>query len=155
MQYFAKSRYEGPRSSKLQYNMAILHDPHDDAPPSNMKALLKFVEVAERMGIDAELITSEDYNRLPTFDALFIRQNTEVLNATYRFATRALAEEIALIDYPESILKCCNKVYMAELLQTYNLPAPKSLIVQKENRKKVGEIYWCRSFNYRQFRLLS
>jgi len=140
MQYFAKSRYEGPRSSKLQYNMAILHDPHDDAPPSNMKALLKFVEVAERMGIDAELITSEDYNRLPTFDALFIRQNTEVLNATYRFATRALAEEIALIDYPESILKCCNKVYMAELLQTYHLPAPKSLIVQKENRKKVGEL---------------
>ena len=137
--YFSKKRYDAPRSGKALYSLAILYDPKDKAPPSNKKALQKFVEAAERQGFAAELITSEDFSRLPAFDALFIRQNTQVLNATYRFATKAQADDMALIDYPEAILKCCNKVYMAELLQAANIPGPRSIIVQKENRFEIGE----------------
>jgi len=42
-----------------------------------------------------------------------------------------------VIDDPESILKCNNKVYLAEFLGRHHLPAPRTLIVHKGN---VGEI---------------
>jgi glutathione synthase/RimK-type ligase-like ATP-grasp enzyme len=36
-------------------------------------------------------------------------------------------------DDPESILKCSNKVYIAELLNHYGIPTPQSCIIHKDN----------------------
>ena len=41
-----------------------------------------------------------------------------------------------VIDDPESILKCTNKVYLNELLTTNKILTPKSTIVQKESVKE-------------------
>ena len=79
----------------------------------------------------------QDLSRLSSFDALFIRQSTEVNNEAYAFARKAQQEGIAIIDYPEAILKCCNKVYMAEALQNANINTPKTIIVHKDNRQTV------------------
>jgi glutathione synthase/RimK-type ligase-like ATP-grasp enzyme len=38
-----------------------------------------------------------------------------------------------VIDDPESILKCNNKVYLAELLGRHRLPVPKTLLVHRDN----------------------
>jgi glutathione synthase/RimK-type ligase-like ATP-grasp enzyme len=38
---------------------------------------------------------------------------------------------MVVIDDPNSILKCTNKVYLAELLKAHNLPAPKTVIVDR------------------------
>jgi glutathione synthase/RimK-type ligase-like ATP-grasp enzyme len=51
----------------------------------------------------------------------FLRQSTEVNNEAYTFARKAQQEGIAIIDYPDAILKCCNKVYMAEALNNANI----------------------------------
>jgi len=48
-----------------------------------------------------------------------------------------LAKRIAIIDYPDAILKCCNKVYMAEALNNANIATPKTIIVHKNNRDEV------------------
>jgi len=37
------------------------------------------------------------------------------------------------VDYPNAILKCCNKVYMAEALLNANINTPKTIIVHKDN----------------------
>jgi glutathione synthase/RimK-type ligase-like ATP-grasp enzyme len=71
------------------------------------------------------------------YDALFIRQNTHVNNETYQFAHHAQREGIALLDYPESILKINNKVYLAELLQSVGVATPKTMIVHRRNRHLV------------------
>ncbi|QNM85364.1 RimK family protein [Polaribacter pectinis] len=136
-QYFSKKRYDTPKLTKSDFDLAILVNPNDPAPPSNFKALKKFIEIAEKMNIYAEIITPKDLSRLTSFDALFIRQSTEVNNEAYAFARKAQQEDIAIIDYPDAILKCCNKVYMAEALNNANIATPKTVIVHKDNRNEV------------------
>jgi glutathione synthase/RimK-type ligase-like ATP-grasp enzyme len=43
------------------------------------------------------------------------------------------------MDDPESILKCSNKVYLAELLGRHKVPVPRTLVVHKDNIGLVGE----------------
>lgn len=113
--------------------MAILTNPADEYAPSNERALEKFIESAEKLGIDAELIDRDAYSRLPEYDALFIRETTSVTNHTFRFARRAEAEGLVVMDDPQSILKCTNKVYLEELLTRHRIPTPKSIIVHRDN----------------------
>ena len=115
------------------YDLAILVNPKEEFPPSDTKAIQRFIRSAESLGFYTELITREDYSRLNEFDALFIRETTGVNHHTYRFARRAMAEGLIVIDDPESILKCTNKVYLAELLSRHNIPAPETLIISSEN----------------------
>ena len=139
IQYFAKKRYDTPRSETYEYDLAILVQDHDPAPPSNPKALKKFAELAEKMNFYVEFISPKDLSRLSAFDALFIRQSTEVNNEAYAFARKAQQEDIAIVDYPDAILKCCNKVFMAEALENAGISTPKTIIVHKENRNQVIE----------------
>tara|TARA_R110002073_G_scaffold40547_6_gene115383 strand:+ start:43054 stop:44499 length:1446 start_codon:yes stop_codon:yes gene_type:complete len=138
-QYFAKKRYDTAKVFNYDFDLAILVNPNDPAPPSNLKALKKFVEIAEKMNIYAEIIEPKDLIRLSSFDALFLRQSTEVNNEAYTFARKAQQEGIAIIDYPDAILKCCNKVYMAEALKNANISTPKTVIVHADNRNTVIE----------------
>ncbi|MDZ7764464.1 MAG: RimK family alpha-L-glutamate ligase [Melioribacteraceae bacterium] len=114
--------------------MAILTNPLESEPPSNEKAIKKFIEAGEEIGIRSELITKEDFSRVPEFDALFIRETTSVNHHTYRFSRRAFTEGLVVIDDPHSILKCTNKVYLAEILTKAKVAAPKTVIVHKDNR---------------------
>ncbi|MFD2518738.1 RimK family protein [Salinimicrobium flavum] len=137
LQYFAKKRYDTPRNTSYEYDLAILVQQNDPAPPSNQKALKKFAELAEKMNFYVEFVSPADLSRLSSFDALFIRQSTEVNNEAYAFARKAQQEDIAIIDYPDAILKCCNKVFMAEALENAGIPTPKTIIVHKDNKNMV------------------
>lgn len=138
-EYFSRKRYNPEKKTKHigRYALAILFKENDPAPPSNKKAIQKFVYYGEKAGFEVDVISGKDYNRLLMYDALFIRQNTHVNNETYQFAHHAQREGIALLDYPESILKINNKVYLAELLQSAGVPAPKTMIVHRRNRHLV------------------
>ena len=137
--YFARHRFSGARVSKTIYDLAILTNPSEQAPPSCNRAIQQFVEAANSLGFYTELITKEDYRRLSEFDALFIRETTAVNHHTYRFARRAHADGLVVIDDPVSILRCTNKVYLAELLSKAKVPIPKTMIIHKENRDQVIE----------------
>ncbi|UCF33936.1 MAG: RimK family protein [Phycisphaerales bacterium] len=119
------------------YSVAILHNPGEPLPPSNQGALDRFADAAKRLQLNVEFIQKDDYERLAEFDALFIRETTAVNHHTYRFARRAAAEGLVVIDDPESILKCTNKVFLAELLDRHGVPQPKTLIVHRDNRETV------------------
>lgn len=139
LQYFTKKRYDTPKSGSYEYDLAILVKENDPAPPSNARALKKFAEVAEKLNFYVEFVGPKDLPRLSAFDALFIRQSTEVNNEAYAFARKAQQEDIAIVDYPDAILKCCNKVFMAEALENAKIPTPRTIIVHKENKNKVIE----------------
>jgi len=132
-EYFTGRRRHAPKRAAPKYNLAILHDPENPEPASNAKALQKFEKAAQALGMHVELITRADYGRLTEFDALFIRDTTFVNHYTYRFSRRAAAEGLVVIDDPDSILKCNNKVYLAEILARHRIPAPKTLLVQRDN----------------------
>src|SRR5262249_23145034 len=63
----------------------------------------------------------------------FIRETTAVNHHTYRFSRRAVAEGLVVIDDPESIVRCSNKVFLAEALEANGIRAPRTLIVHKDN----------------------
>jgi glutathione synthase/RimK-type ligase-like ATP-grasp enzyme len=89
--------------------------------------------------MDPEFIVRDDYRRVAEFDALFIRETTAVNHHTYRFARRAHAEGLAVIDDPESIIRCTNKVYLAEMFDRYHLPTPKTMIVHRDNASQIPD----------------
>lgn len=136
-EYFRKPVVSVRRRVPPRFGMALLAGPEDPTPPSDEKALQRFIDAAADLGIAAERITFDDYGRLAEYDALFIRHTTAVNNQTYRFARRAQAEGIVVIDDPQSIVRCTNKVYLAELLSRYKIPLPRTEILHKDNRRAV------------------
>lgn len=130
-QYFETKRFQKSKLKNFTYHMAILVDPNEENPPSNKRALKKFEDAADELNIYTEYITKEDYNRLSEFDALFIRETTNVNNYTYQFSRKAYAEGLAVIDDPWSILRCSNKIYLHERLKVNNIPAPETTVFSK------------------------
>lgn len=132
-EYFAGRRPPTRRRSKSRYDLAILVDPNEPDPPSNARALARFERAARAVGFEPEQITREDFSRIAEFDALFIRATTSVNHYTYRFAQRAQAEGLVVMDDPGSILRCTNKVFLAELLQRLKIRQPRTVIVHRRN----------------------
>jgi len=92
------------------------------------------------MGIEVEMISKHDYGRLSEFDALFIRETTAIDHYTYRFAKKAETEGLVVIDDPMSILRCANKVYLADLFRTHHVPSPKTWILHKGNNEHLDKL---------------
>lgn len=127
------------KHNRWRYDLAILRNADEMEPPSDEKALRRFVRAAESLGMATELITRDDYARVPEFDALFIRETTAVNHYTYRFARRAASEGLVVMDDPESIVKCTNKVYLAELLSRHKIATPRTVVAHRENVHEIGE----------------
>jgi glutathione synthase/RimK-type ligase-like ATP-grasp enzyme len=136
--FFAR-RFRPVRLSKpSRYDLAILVDSTDPTAPSDPKAIEKFVDAADRLDIAAEVLERDDVaSRLMEFDASFLRTTTSVEHWTYRSARRAAAEGLVVIDDPVSILRCTNKVYLAELLARHDVPAPRTVIIGRDGRDRV------------------
>ncbi|MCC5809321.1 MAG: RimK family protein [Ectothiorhodospiraceae bacterium] len=127
---------------RYRYDMAILHDPEEKLPPSNPRALKNFVRVGRSLGIDVELIQKRDFAQLGEYDALLIRETTAISDHTYRFAKKAESEGLVVMDDPNSILRCTNKVYLADLLRTNAIATPKTRILhhaRPNDLKQLGE----------------
>lgn len=121
------------------YDIALLLNTKEKTPPSNKKAIEKFISAGRKLNINIEPIEKDDYKTIGEYDALFIRETTAVNHYTYRFARKAAAEGLVVIDDPISILKCTNKVYLAELLNKHNINTPKTTIINKLNARQVLE----------------
>ena len=135
--YFKARRPRTKSRPASRFDLAILYDPANPEGPSNARALQKFADAAEQLGMAVEFITRPDIGRLAEFDALFIRDTTFVNHYTYRFSRRAMAEGLVVIDEPDSILKCNNKVYLAELLARFSIPVPKTLLIHRDNMGQI------------------
>lgn len=139
---FAQEYFAGkhPRVAKRRvpsFTIAVLTNPEEKDPPSDPKAISRFVRAAQELGLGCELIGRDDYGHLGEFDGLFIRETTGVNHHTYRFARRAEAEGLIVIDDSLSILRCTNKVYLAELMNRHHLPIPKTVIAHRDNAEEV------------------
>ena len=117
--------------------LAILWDPNEPHKPSNEEALHRLVRIAPLVGLEAELIELDALERLPEFDALFNRASPEADGITYEFVRRAESLGMPVIDDPESILKCTNKVYMHELMNRHGIATPRTVTVHRGN---VGDV---------------
>lgn len=130
---FLHKGWRPQKRTQRPYDLAILVDPAQAEPPSNKRALQKFAKAGEEVGFNVEFIHQEDYSRLGEFDALFIRETTGVNHHTFRFACRAEALGVVVIDDPASILRCSNKVFLAEMADQQDILVPNTTIVHRGN----------------------
>jgi len=137
--FFARPRRR-PKRRQYQYDLAILRNPQEEDSPSNDRAIRKFIRAAHSVGMEATIVGPDDYGRIAEFDALFIRETTYVNNHTYRMAQRAEAEGLIVIDDPQSIVRCTNKVYQAELFDRYDIPSPRTLVVHDGNASCIPQM---------------
>ncbi|NLO78906.1 MAG: RimK family protein [Xanthomonadaceae bacterium] len=137
---FSRDVWRRKPRRQMRYRLAILHNPEDKLPPSNPRALKNFIRVGRSLGIDVTLIERRDYGQLAEYDALFIRETTAINNHTYRFAKKAESEGMVVLDDPASIMRCTNKVYLAELLQQNKVPTPRTQILRKQDLKRLDDL---------------
>ncbi len=137
--YLSSKWVRAKERKRYRYDLAILHNPSDPLPPSNQQALKRFVRAAAAFKINAELITPTDFGRIAEYDALFIRETTRIDHHTYRFAKRAAKSGMVVIDDPDSILKCTNKVFLAELLAGRRVASPRTIILRPDNLREAEE----------------
>jgi glutathione synthase/RimK-type ligase-like ATP-grasp enzyme len=127
-----------PRSGNARPRLAILWDRNEPHKPSNEEALQRLVRAAPLVGLEAELIGPDALERLAEFDGLFNRASPEVNGIVYEFVRRAESLGMPVIDDPESILRCLNKVYMYERMSRHGIAQPRTLIVQRGNLDEVA-----------------
>ncbi len=135
--YLARRRRKAKPSERMRYDLAILHDPLEALPPSSSRTLKHIVRIGKRLGIHVELIQRRDYGRLAEFDALFIRETTRIDHHTYEFARKAEQEGLVVIDDPDSILRCTNKVYLTEILRAHRVPILETVIICKTDLRRL------------------
>jgi len=130
---FGARRWYKPRTAtSARFDLAMLVNPSEKLPPSNKTALNMFIQAGKELGIDVETIEKKDLGRLGEYDGLFIRETTQVNHHTYQFAKKAESEGMVVIDDPVSILRCTNKIYLADLLRANKVPAPRYQLLSRE-----------------------
>lgn len=129
--HFNKKRYSIPKLKNYKYDLAILTNPNEATSPSCPEALRKFKDIANKKGLFVEFITKSDTDRINEFDALFIRETTNVNDHTYEISRMAYAEGLVVIDDPWSILKCSNKIYQNETFRRHRILTPETQVFTK------------------------
>lgn len=138
-----KTLAERPTSEKVvptappeekRFAIAVLYDVHDKHKASTLDTIERLERVAAKMDVYMHRIGQHEMGRLGDYDALFIRTLTGLSTPAFRFALRAEALGMPVIDDTRSIIRCSNKVYLHELLKREEIPTPKTLTATRETR---------------------
>lgn len=141
LESFSTKIWRKPNSEKHYImDLAILVDPEEKLPPSNEQSLKRFEKIFKDQGIYTERITRKDITKINEFDGLFIRETTTIKNHTYAFSLRAQQEGLVVIDDPDSILKCTNKVFMYNLMERNNIPQLPSSFVSETSDETLDKL---------------
>lgn len=119
------------------FRLAILFDPKEKQPPSDLKTLEYFKEYARTFDFEVIIIGPKDFHRLKEFDGLFLRTAGDRGTVPYQFACYALQEGLPVIDDPQSIVCCTDKILMQGLMASRSVPLPKSEIVSSYTNLQV------------------
>jgi glutathione synthase/RimK-type ligase-like ATP-grasp enzyme len=85
----------------------------------------------------------EDISDVHKFDAVFIRATTDPLNTAYVVSKTAWELGLRVIDDPESITICGNKIHQYALFEKYNVPRIPTVFLSKDelHHKKISDIF--------------
>ncbi|MDI9633642.1 MAG: RimK family alpha-L-glutamate ligase [Methanolinea sp.] len=98
-----------------------------------LNALIRCRDTAEGMGHSVEFIFPVDMRKVRQVDGLFIRARTDPMNVTYVASRIAASSGIPVIDDPDSIRVCSDKVNMYMHLHRAGIPIPRTLFIAKDD----------------------
>lgn len=137
---FTEKVWRTPYKRNYRWDMAILYNPEEANAPSNPEAIKRFIKAANKVGIQAELVRSDQLKQISNYDALFIRETTSIDHDTYRISRRGETEGLVVIDDSTSIMRCCNKIFLHDAFSYNGVSAPKTLIVSNCSEDEIARI---------------
>jgi len=109
-----------------------------------LAALTNYRMAAFELGHQLDFLFRNELKYLGNYDAVFIRALTDPLNTSYVVARMAQMRGLRVLDEPESIRICCDKVNMYQRLLLKNIPIPQTAFlntkeVTRENAEELFE----------------
>jgi glutathione synthase/RimK-type ligase-like ATP-grasp enzyme len=107
------------------------------------EALQCFKHTAEQMGHEFNFMFRSGLSEIPKYDAVFIRATTDPLYTAYVVSRTAWVLGLRVVDDPESIRICANKIHQYRLFEKYDVPHIPTLFLNKEefHHRQIEEIF--------------
>jgi glutathione synthase/RimK-type ligase-like ATP-grasp enzyme len=107
------------------------------------EALQRFKRTAEQMGHEFNFMFRSGLSEIPKYDAVFIRATTDPLYTAYVVSRTAWVLGLRVVDDPESIRICANKIHQYKLFEKYDVPHIPTLFLNKEefHHRQIEEIF--------------
>ncbi len=123
--------------------IACFVEKYNFSDPREENALLNFKHTAEGLGKEFSFLFREDISEIPKHDAVFIRATTDPLSTAYIVSKTAWELGIKVVDDPESIKICANKIHQYALFEKFDVPRIPTVFLNREelHHKKIGEIF--------------
>ena len=123
--------------------IACFVEKYNFSDSSEEEALNNFKLAAENNGHQFNFLFKENIKEIPNYNAVFIRATTDPLYTSYIVSRTAWELGLKVIDDPESIKICANKIHQYALLEKYNVPHIPTIFLNKYelHRKKITRIF--------------
>jgi glutathione synthase/RimK-type ligase-like ATP-grasp enzyme len=123
--------------------IACFVERYNFSDPKESRALENFRRVAHEKGHTFDFMFREGISEIPKYDAVFIRATTDPLFTAYVVSKTAWELGLKVIDDPESIQICGNKIHLYDLFKKYDVPHIPTLFLSKEeiHHKRFLEIF--------------
>jgi len=106
-------------------------------------ALENFRRVAQEKGHSFDFMFRERISDIPNYDAMFIRATTDPLFTAYVVSKTAWELGLKVVDDPQSIQICGNKIHLYDLFQKHDVPHIPTLFLNKDeaHHKRFLEVF--------------
>ncbi len=123
--------------------IACFVEKYNFSDPREENALSNFKHAAERLGHEFNFMFRENVSEIPKYDAVFIRATTDPLFTAYVVSRTASELGLRVIDDPESIQICGNKIHQYALFQRHDVPHIPTIFINKEefHHKLIQDIF--------------
>ena len=123
--------------------IACFVEKYNFTDPREQAALQNFKLAAERSGNQFSFLFRENIQDIPNYNAVFIRATTDPLFTSYVVSKTAWELGLKVVDDPQSIKICGNKVHQYALFEKYDIPRIPTVFLNKDDlrHKKITEIF--------------
>jgi len=124
-------------------SIACFVEKYNFSDPKEALALQNFQRTAMERGHEFEFLFRENIAKIPKYDAVFIRATTDPLYTAYIVSKTAWELGLKVVDDPESIQICGNKIHLYDLFKTHNVPHIPTLFLNKEelHHRRLLEVF--------------
>jgi len=123
--------------------IACFVEKYNFSDPTEEAALQNFKLAAEKAGQEFSFLLREDISEIPRYNAVFIRATTDPLYTSYIVSKTAWTLGLKVIDDPESIQICANKIHQYALLEKFGVPHIPTVFLNRDelHHKNIVDIF--------------
>ncbi|MGF3522346.1 MAG: ATP-grasp domain-containing protein, partial [Candidatus Bathyarchaeia archaeon] len=123
--------------------IACFVEKYNFSDPREGAALQNFKCAAEKSGNEFHFLFRENIEDIPKYNSVFIRATTDPLFTAYVVSKTAWELGLKVVDDPESITVCANKIHQYALFEKFNVPRIPTVFLNREelHHREISRIF--------------